>query len=400
VADVPYRLWSDRAEEAAPPTHLIVAKLKPTTAHPKRVAFGVRAPATGTAGRSTAVSRARGLVTIEVARGENARQMARHLASLGGEIEYAYVPPPRRVFAKRPRRKTSRKAAPDPFLSRQWGHNAVRLAQARAAAGFADAADIVVAVADSGVDKSHPDLKGVIREYKNFVKGEGARDYVGHGTHVTGIIAAAINNGIGVSGLCAAKILALKVLGGHVEWDAPAYYRALGYGIGRARVLNLSLGNEEFDPGEKDLIADLIDAGIVVVAAMGNEFEKGNPTEYPAALEGVCAVGATDQADRRGSFSNTGPHISISAPGVSVFSTTPTYTYKNGATDYDSWDGTSMAAPYVSAAAALVLEKDPTLTPAQVIKKLQQKAAKVPGMKKRPNTSYGWGRLDIAAALR
>ena len=144
----------------------------------------------------------------------------------------------------------------------------------------------------------------------------------------------------------------------------------------------------------------MIDAGIVVVAAMGNEFEEGNPTEYPAALDGVCAVGATDQADRRGSFSNTGSHISISAPGVSIFSTTPTYTYKNGASDYDSWDGTSMAAPYVSAAAALLLAKDRDLAPAQVIRKLQQKASRVAGMKKRPSASYGWGRLDIAAALK
>jgi subtilisin family serine protease len=196
------------------------------------------------------------------------------------------------MFAKRTTGKKT--TAPDPFLSRQWGHNAVRIAQARATAGFKDASPIVIAVADSGIDKAHPDLDGVIGEYKNFVKGESARDYEGHGTHVTGIIAAAINNGIGVSGLCAAKILALKVLPGRVDWDATAYYRALAYCIGRAFVLNLSLGSEEFDPGEKDVIADVIDAGIVVVSAMGNEFEEGNPIEYPAALDGVCAVGATD----------------------------------------------------------------------------------------------------------
>ena len=240
----------------------------------------------------------------------------------------------------------------------------------------------------------------MIKEYKNFVRGESSRDFEGHGTHVTGIIAAAMNNGVGVAGLCDADILALKVLPSRTDWDAEGYYQALGYCIGRARVLNLSLGAEDFDPGEADVIADLIDAGIVVVAAIGNEYEEGNPTEYPAALPGVCAVGAVDHADRRAGFSNTGKHLSISAPGVEIVSTTPTYTYDNGKSDYDSWDGSSMATPHVTAAAALLLAKSPDLTPAQVIKKLQQKADKVPGMKKRPSTSYGWGRLNIEALLR
>ena len=111
-------------------------------------------------------------------------------------------------------------------------------------------------------------------------------------------------------------------------------------------------------------------------------------------------MGAIDHADRRGGFSNTGKHLSISAPGVQIVSTTPTYAYDNGKRDYDSWDGSSMATPHVAAAAALLLAKDPNLTPAQVITRLQKKAHRVPGMKKRPSTSYGWGRLDIEAMLK
>jgi subtilisin family serine protease len=114
----------------------------------------------------------------------------------------------------------------------------------------------------------------------------------------------------------------------------------------------------------------------------------------------VCAVGATDHADRRGGFSNTGKHISLCAPGVSIVSTTPTFAYAHGASDYDAFDGTSMAAPHVSAAAALLLAEDPALTPAQVIRKLQRSADKVPGMKTRPNNTFGWGRLNIEAAIR
>jgi subtilisin family serine protease len=350
----------------------------------------MRVATRGAAGEAP-LARGAGLVTLEAGSGEDPVKLARHLETLGTEVAYAYVPQPRRMFA-------ARKA--DPLLSRQWGHSAVRIAQARAKTAFKDAAAVVVAVADTGVDKTHPDLKGAIREYKNFVTGESARDYDGHGTHVAGIIAAGMNNGIGISGLCAARILALKVLPARVDWDAAAYYRALGYCIGRAQVLNLSLGAETRDPAEADVIADLIDAGIVVIAAMGNEYERGNPKAYPAALPGVCAVGATDQADRRGGFSNTGKHISLSAPGVGIVSTTPTYSFPHGVTNYDAFDGTSMATPHVSAAAALVLAKTPTLTPSQVIDKLRRSAARVPGMKTRPNTTIGWGRLDIEAALR
>jgi len=447
VAEVPYRLWSEEVPQPPPPSRTIVAKLKPTTREGRRAAFGATREAaralrgedereshlarlidndrvrsvrpvfpeeavarvsrrrarvaavregTRAAADRPPVSHARGLVIIEVPRDENPQRMARHLEGLATEVEYAYVPRPRRMFAK----KTKKPKKTDPLLSRQWGHTAIRIAQARKLAGFTEAAKITVAVADTGIDEDHPDLESVITEYKNFLKGEGARDYAGHGTHVAGIIAAEMNNGVGVSGICAAKILALKVLPGRTEWDAAAYYRALAYCIGRAQVLNLSLGDVSFDPGERDVIFDLLDEGVVVVAAMGNEYEYGNPLEYPAALKGVCAVGATDYADRRGDFSNTGKHIALVAPGVSIISTTPTYPVPKAKRDYDSWDGTSMAAPHVSAAAALLLAEDPDLTPAQVIRKLQRSSDKVPGMKKRPNTTFGWGRLNVERALR
>jgi subtilisin family serine protease len=439
VGQVPYRLWSEEAPEPAPAKRTIIVKLKPSTPEGRRVFAGTaRAVVTASdngehesqlrrlqrnerirtmrpvfpeeaihpgdrrrrarsAGEATAgVLRARGLVALEVARDEDPHKLARHVDNLSAEVEYAYVPEPRRMFAK----KKKKPKAADPLLSRQWGHNAVHIPQARKLASFVEATKVTVAVADSGVDRDHPDLDQVIVEYKNFVKGESSRDFEGHGTHVSGIIAARMNNGVGVAGLCAAKILAIKVLPSRADWDAAAYYRGLAYCIGRAGVLNLSLGDEGFDPGERDVINDLLDEGIVVVAAMGNEYEEGNPTEYPAALKGVCAVGATDHADRRGEFSNTGKHISLVAPGVAIVSTTPTYAYGHGARDYDAWDGTSMATPHVSAAAALILAQEPDLTPARVIKKLQRSSDRVTGMKKRPSAAYGWGRLNVETALR
>lgn len=420
------RIWSDLP--APRPARRIVAKLRTSTAGDGSARRGV-APALPAAGPrltrlldnarirrvapvlsralaksaaegvmsrgrlAAAPAQAEGLVTIDVAKGEDPVRLARHLATLRDEVVYAYVPPPRRPFAKK-------KSGADPFLSRQWGHAAIRLDVARAQHGFVDGSTVSVAVLDSGIDRTHPDLRGAIGGTKNFVRGEGARDLLGHGTHVAGIIAATTNNGLGIAGVCAARILALKVLPAEAEWDAEGYYRALAYCSGRASVINISFGDDQSDPAERDLVADLVAAGVVVVAAMGNDFERGNPISFPAALPGVCAVGAVDHADRRWPQSCTGKHLSLCAPGVSVLSTMPTYAVTRGARDYDDFDGTSMAAPHVSAAAALLRAKDPSLTPAQVIAKLQRGATKVAGMKAtRPDPKLGWGRLDIARAL-
>jgi hypothetical protein len=332
------------------------------------------------------------LVALKVGKGTSASQLAAHVARMK-DVEYAFVPPVRRLFARR------KKAGVDPLASRQWGHGAIRLGHARAARGFKNATKITIAVVDSGIDTRHPDLKQAIAEYKNFLRGSD-KDFVGHGSHVAGIIAATAGNGLGISGVCGGRILALKVLPRDgQEFDAPAYYRALRYVIGKAQVLNLSLGGEK-DPAEIDVLHDVMAAGVVVIAAMGNEHDEGNPTEYPAAIPEVCAVGATDELDKRAGFSNTGRHIDLMAPGVAILSTTPTFRYDgDGEMEYDSWDGTSMATPYVAGVAALVLAKWPNLTPAQVIRKLTSSADRVAGAKK-GSTSYGGGRLDCEKALR
>jgi subtilisin family serine protease len=342
--------------------------------------------------RRIAAARAPRLVELKVSKGTSPSQLAAHVARMK-DVEYAFVPPVRTLFARRA------KAGADPLASRQWGHGAIRLGQARAPAGFKNATNITVAVVDSGIDTRHPDLTHVIAEYKNFLRGS-EKDFVGHGTHVAGIIAATAGNGLGISGVCGGKILALKALPRDgQEFDAPAYYRALRYVIGKAQVLNLSLGGEK-DPAEIDILHDVIAAGVVVIAAMGNEYTKGNPTEYPAAIPEVCAVGATDELDNRAGFSNTGRHIDLVAPGVAILSTTPTFRYDgDGELEYDSWDGTSMATPYVAGAAALVMAKSSGLTPAQVIRKLTSSADRVAGAKK-GSTAYGAGRLNCEKALR
>jgi subtilisin family serine protease len=328
-------------------------------------------------------------VEIRVGRGTDAEELARHVATMG-EVEYAFVPRIRHPFGRHG-------TGPDPLASRQWAHGAIRIHYARAAPGFDDASGITVAIVDSGIDKNHPDLEAAISEYRNFLE-EGDHDYIGHGTHVAGIVGAGFHNKVGIAGVCAARILALKALPHNdADWSAKAYYQALRYVIGRAQVLNLSLGGEK-DLAEIDVLRDVIDAGVVVVAAMGNEYEEGNPVEYPAAMPEVCAVGATDQLDHRAGFSNTGGHIDLVAPGVQILSTTPTYRYDEADRNYAAWDGTSMASPHVAAAAALVLAKHPGSTPAQVVARLTSSADRVAGQKKR-DRSYGAGRLNCEAAL-
>jgi subtilisin family serine protease len=345
---------------------------------------------------------ARGLVSLQLDPHTNADELVAHLNKLGDEVAYAYVPPIKHLCGPAAPSRRRRSARNDPLSARQWGHGAVRIRQARARASFVDAQEVIVAIVDTGIDEEHPDLDGSIHSYENFLATEDKRDYKGHGTHVAGIIAAEINNAIGIAGLCAARIMALKGLprNGN-DWDAAAYYRALAHPItAGAKVLNLSLGGG-LDPGERDVITDVMDAGICVVAAMGNEFEEGNPISYPAAYDGVCAVGASDEVDRRASFSCTGKHIALVAPGERILSTTPRYPSDLAQSVlYDSWPGTSMATPHVAAAAALLLAKSPNLTPKGVRQRLTETADRVRWQAQRPDEEYGWGRLNIEAALK
>jgi len=137
---------------------------------------------------------------------------------------------------------------------------------------------------------------------------------------------------------------------------------------------------------------------------MGNDFKQGNPTEYPAAYQGVIAVGATGESNKRADFSNTGTHIIISAPGVNILSilpVTPSGTRGQNETQYAAWDGTSMASPHVSAVVALIIAINPGLSPQQVADKIAKTATKLPAMQnKKFSPEYGYGLLNVENALQ
>lgn len=308
-------------------------------------------------------------------------------------VEYAYVPPEKYVLAKKKRASDTQ----DPLSNRQWWLNAIRLFEAETVSGFKNAKDITVAVIDSGIDPDHPDLDGILTDNQSFTTGS-KKDTSGHGTHVSGIIAALANNSIGIRGTTNCQnLMSLKALD---PYSATGYYRAIRHATDSgAKVINFSLGGGH-DPTEEVLIRRAMDKGVVIVAAMGNEKLEGNPLSFPAAIGGVIAVGATNELDAVAAFSNTGTHIDLAAPGVNILSTVPTYpsSLADG-TDYEAWPGTSMATPMVTAAVALLLAKKPSASLADIRKALVRGADKVPGQTAF-NTTFGHGRLNIAASLK
>jgi subtilisin family serine protease len=270
-----------------------------------------------------------------------------------------------------------------------------------------DAEKVHVGVFDSGVDDGHPNLKGAIEEYRH--DGNSARDFLGHGTHVGGIIAALIK-AAGIAGVANCRLHCWKIFNdptgasSEQNFNFEFYSQALASALDSdIKVINLSIGGTAHSQAEAAVFEELSDAGVVVAAAMGNEYEKGNPKEYPGGYPGALGVGAIDHDHRRASFSCTGKHIGLVAPGVDILSTVPRVKAALAdKTNYDSWPGTSMATPHVAGAAALlyVNRAKSKAAAAAIVKHLTSTAMKLPGMKKKDFTEeYGSGLLDLAAAL-
>ena len=306
------------------------------------------------------------------------------------------------AFAERvPARWLSVAEAADPRHNRQWGLRAIRWFDAEAP----DADAVTVAICDTGVDEAHPDLEGVVASYDHA--GATATDIVGHGTHVSGIVAARTDDVAGVVGVARCRVAMWKVFPdepttGNFYVDGSRFLRALNaVATSGAKVLNLSLGGTQSSQAEQLLFDRLERAGVTVVAAMGNEHDHGNPVEYPAAYQHVLAVGAVAETNRRSPFSNTGAHIGLAAPGSNVLSTLPTHPSSfRPDTRHASWSGTSMATPHVAAAAALVAAQHPDWTPADTKEHLRARASKVADMGGESFTEeFGAGLLDIAALL-
>ncbi|MGA3191763.1 MAG: S8 family serine peptidase [Candidatus Bathyarchaeia archaeon] len=277
----------------------------------------------------------------------------------------------------------------DPYWLNQWG-------PAKIQADFAwnttmGSASIIVAVVDTGVDWSHPDLAPnyVPLGYDWVNNNPDPMDDNGHGTHVAGIIAAAINNSVGIAGLANVRIMAEKVLdkdgSGTTSDVAQGIIHAVDSG---AKIINLSLGATYPSEVLYEAVRYAFEHGVLVVASAGNS--ASSVKEYPAGYDEVVAVSATTMSDSLASFSNYGNWIDVAAPGVHIYSTiiNDSYAYLSG---------TSMASPHAAGVAALIWSRFPNMTRDQVWAQLQYTADDLgtPGF----DIYYGFGRIDAKKAV-
>jgi len=263
-------------------------------------------------------------------------------------------------------------------------------------------ATVKIAVVDSGVDVTHPDLADKIAgTYDAAATGgestDDVTDDVGHGTFVAGVAAARTNNHTGVAGAgWDAKVLAVKIAGDSGDISIDDEVRGIQWATDHgANVINLSLGGSDRSAAEAAAIAAAQRAGVVVVAAAGNEADTTR--SYPAAYPGVIAVGATDVAGHtRADFSNYGSWVTVAAPGVGIFSTVPRDSQMWGQQPkrYTAGDGTSFSTPLVAGEAALLKAQNPAATVAQL------RRAIVASAHGYGHLGLGTGQVDFAAARR
>ncbi|HID54872.1 MAG TPA: hypothetical protein EYP41_22890 [Anaerolineae bacterium] len=262
--------------------------------------------------------------------------------------------------------------------------------------------NVIVAVLDSGVNLTHPELQANLVTGATFIPGTTTpEDDHGHGTHVAGIVAAIINNG-GVAGVAPqAKIMPVKVLDSSGSGSLSSIVQGITWATDNgADVLNLSLGASIDVQSLEDAVNYAYGNDALVVASAGN---CGDPatwqlnncpsldaTSWPAAYANAMAVASTDQNDNQSSFSTTASYVEIAAPGSSIYST-----YLNGGVAYFS--GTSQAAPHVAGLAAAVWSRQPQLTNAQVRAAIQNTAVDLgaPGR----DDQFGYGRIDAYEAV-
>ena len=289
----------------------------------------------------------------------------------------------------------------DPLFKNQWGPKDINLTKAWDITLGNDT--IIVAVVDTGIDYTHPDIAAhyLPLGYDIVNNDPDPLDDNGHGTHCAGIIAAVINNSIGIAGTANVKLIAEKVLA--ANGTGTDYDVALGiqYAVDNgSKVISMSLGGPLPSITLQNAVQYAWSKGAVLVAASGND---GLATiDYPAAYPEVIAVGAINESNQLAWFSNYGKEQELVAPGVNILSTMPTYPVYLNTTygvplDYANLSGTSMATPFVAGVAALTWATHPTATNAQIRYILNHTAIDLgaPGW----DIYYGYGKVDAYKAI-
>lgn len=334
----------------------------------------------------------------------------------------------------------------DNYYSNQW-----YLSKIKADAAWdkiTESPDIIIAIIDSGVSIDHPDLKDNIWKNKReipdnnkdddrngFIDDHQGWDFVinrpdpspkfsddwtesgvSHGTIVAGIIAARGNNYEGVAGVTwRAQLMPLRVLNDRGEGKISDVIRAIDYATNNgADIINLSFVNFTYSQAVQEAIARAYKAGVIVVAAAGNEQNSGQAYNidktpiYPACYDGqnganmVIGVIATDALDQKATFSSYGSKcVDLAAPGISFFNTvSPIADTGQAIKYYDGfWSGTSMAAPLVSATLALIAQANPELTSQAIVQIALASSDNIDRLNPAYPNQVGVGRLNVSRAI-
>ena len=326
------------------------------------------------------------------------------------------------AYAHRPVLRTSKvepalAAIFRPGLPYEWQYVATRVNEVPEEVLRA-ARTVKIAVIDTGTDVTHPDIAAKSPETWDIVnRRTNVVDRDGHGTFVSALAAGSVTNGEGIAGFGGdAQLLVIKAVGTGDTFSDVDEAAGIAYAVDRgAKIINLSIGGEGSSPLETRAIQYAASHNVLLVAAAGNEYEEGNPVEYPAAaLQPVgskgqgglgLAVAASTMSGRRAIFSNTGTQISLAAPGETVFGSVaagsspeywPRYALPGSSSGLYGWSsGTSFSAPEVAGAAALVWAANPGLTARQVSGILKATASG----RGRWNPRLGYGVIDVAGAV-
>ncbi|HZT05657.1 MAG TPA: S8 family peptidase [Chloroflexota bacterium] len=254
---------------------------------------------------------------------------------------------------------------------------------------------VVIAILDTGVSLTHPDLVRKLVPGHNFLNDASQPDDDhGNGTHVAGIAAADTNNHAGIAGIAwQARIMPVKVLDANARGDPSIAARGVTWAVDHgANIINLGLTGPDPSPDLEAAIDYAHSQGVTVIAPVAND--GADAVTYPAAFPHVIAVGATGRDDQRLSTSDTGSYISVSAPGEQIAST---FKSPDGQDGYAVASSTAQAAAHVSGVAALLLAINPNLTPSDIRSILESSADDVgpPGR----DAETGAGRINAARAV-
>ncbi|RKN62915.1 type VII secretion-associated serine protease mycosin [Streptomyces klenkii] len=284
----------------------------------------------------------------------------------------------------------------DTIRSRQWHLDAMH---AEEMWETGTGAGVTVAVIDTGVDASLPDLEGQVLEGKNFSgePGDAHTDPNGHGTGMAALIAGTGKRGsdTGAYGLApGAKILPVRVGGKYFKDGSESMVAALRYAAeSDAKIINISQGGPGWSEEEGKAIAYALSKGKMIFASVGNTGDKGNSVEYPSSAPGVIGVAALDQEGAPAKWSQHGPQVDLAAPGVDMVAACP------GGTGICRSRGTSDASALASASAALIWSVHPNWTANQVTRVLINTAGG-PDTGEKRNDYVGYGAVRPRIALK